>query len=325
MRTPEFWQRGGSLPVLLAPSAMLYNLAGQLRRGLTRAARASVPVVCIGNLTAGGAGKTPVTLAVVRHLMRAGRRVHILSRGYGGREVGPVAVDRHRHGVGEVGDEALLLADAAPTWVAHNRLAGARAAVEAGAQIIVMDDGLQNNSLAKDLSLLVIDGGYGFGNGRIIPAGPLRESPARGFARADAVVLVEDPAARNVAIRRTNGLPWLDARLVPDDAATRLVGRPVMAFAGIGRPQKFFATLQALGCRLAGGQAFADHHVYRPDEIMQLVELASQLGAELVTTTKDMVRLPADARAMVTAVAITLEFDDAGALDRLLAPLLIGR
>ena len=322
MRAPEFWTSGGSLATLLAPAAAVYDLAGQLRRALTHPVKASVPVVCVGNLTVGGAGKTPVALAITQRLRAHGKQVHILTRGYRGCMTGPVAVDPARHTAREVGDEALLLAAAAPTWVARDRPAGARAAAQAGAQIIVMDDGLQSATLTKDVSLLVIDGGYGFGNGLVIPAGPLREAPPRGFARADAVIVVDDPVARAAAIEPRNGTPWLAAHLVPDPRAEALAGQAVVAFAGIGRPEKFFNTLRAIGCRLVEGRGFPDHHFYDPDEIMRLVELACERRAQLVTTMKDVVRLPAEARAMVTPVTVNVEFEDPEALDRVLDPVL---
>ena len=324
MQAPEFWARDCSLASLLAPVAAIYDLAGRMRRGLVRPVRAPVPIMCVGNLTAGGAGKTPVALAIGRRLREGGRSVHFLSRGYRGRTAGPLRVDPSAHLARDVGDEALLLAAAAPTWVSRDRPAGARAAAAAGAEVVVMDDGLQNPTLEKDVSLLVVDGGYGFGNGRVLPAGPLREAAARGLARADAVVLIDDPVAHNVAIDGDRRIPWLKARLVPNDSVAYLAGDPVIAFTGIGRPGKFFDTLRALGCQVLAARPFADHHFYDEDEIMQFVELASAHGARLVTTAKDWVRLPPEAQAMVTAVPILLEFEDPGALDRVLDPALNG-
>ncbi len=174
MRAPEFWQSDGALARLLAPLGAAYGLAGRLRRARARPAACGVPVVCIGNLVAGGAGKTPVALAVAGRLQDQGRAVQLLTRGYGGRARGPLRVEPGRQGAAEVGDEALLLAARAPTWVARDRAAGAAAAVAAGAEVLVMDDGFQNPALAKDLSLLVVDGASGFGNGRVMPAGPAR-------------------------------------------------------------------------------------------------------------------------------------------------------
>lgn len=336
MRAPDFWQAGQSsvLPALLSPLSALYGAGGRLRRALVTPAHVGVPVVCVGNLVAGGAGKTPTALAVAAHLAAGGRSVHFLIRGYGGRLPGPLRVDPRRHAVADVGDEALLLAAAGPTWVARDRLAGARAAVEAGADIIVMDDGFQNPSLHQDAALLVIDAGYGIGNGRILPAGPLREPPAHAVERASAVVHIADPGARSPASAPGLGpnlgssldnIPVLHAHLAPSLASPGsedLAGATVVAFAGIGRPEKFFATLEAIGCTVAAALPFPDHHTFSPDEIMRLVEEAAALGARLVTTAKDAVRLPPEARRMVEVLHVTLELADPAALGRVLAPLL---
>jgi tetraacyldisaccharide 4'-kinase len=283
--------------------------------------RPPVPVVCVGNVGAGGSGKTPVAASLVARLSLMGVRAHILSRGYRGRLGGPVRVDPDRHEVGDVGDEPLLLARRAPVWVAEDRAAGARAAVEAGAQAIVMDDGFQNPAVAKDLSLVVVDGGYGFGNGRILPAGPLREPIDSGLRRATAAIVVGDDQ-RGVARLVGGRLPTLGARLRPTPAAAEIQGRRVVAFAGIGRPAKFFATLAELGAEIMAREEFADHHVYTPDEAMRLVDSALKADAVAVTTAKDHVRLPDGARAMIVRIDVELEFDDERALDALLRPAL---
>ncbi len=322
MRAPEFWRRDGPWPRLLAPAAMLYALGGRLRAAMTTPWRAPVPVICVGNLVAGGAGKTPVAIAIARRLAARGMAVHCVSRGYGGRLRGPVRVDPAAHTAREVGDEPLLLAAHAATWVARDRAAGARAAYGAGAQAIVLDDGFQNPSLAKDLSLIVVDGGYGFGNGRVMPAGPLREPLLAGLGRADAVVLMgEDKGGLRPHLERR--LPVVAARLAPGDESLR--GQRVVAFAGIGRPAKFFATLEAMGCRVVARFAVADHHRYTPDEIMQIVERAQAERAIPVTTEKDFVRLPEDARIMVRALPVRLEWADDAALDDLLKRVLEAR
>ena len=312
MRPPAFWDDAGAPEGrLLAPAGWLY--ARLARPGRGKAWRASVPVVCIGNAVLGGAGKTPVALAVAARLAAAGHSPHFLSRGYGGRLRGPVRVDPAVHGAGDVGDEPLLLARAAPTWVSRDRPAGAAAAAGAGASIVVMDDGFQNGSLAKDASILVADGAVGYGNGRVFPAGPLREPAAAAHARADALVVVGNPECR-----LPNGLPRLEARLMPAPGSERLAGEAVFGFAGIGRPDKFAETLRELGARLVGFRAFPDHHAYRPEEIAALLEQAAALGARCVTTEKDAVRLPSDIRAAMETVAVAIEWRDPGGLDRLL-------
>jgi tetraacyldisaccharide 4'-kinase len=250
-----------------------------------------VPVICVGNLVAGGAGKTPVALSVVGELRRRGRRVHVLSRGYGGRATGPIRVDPTVHDVRQVGDEALLLAAAAPTWVARDRPAGA------------------NPTIAKDLSLVVVDGGYGFGNRRVMPAGPLRETLRRGLARADAVALL-GPDAAGVGPSLADGRPLLPARLVPGPEADGLVGRRAYAFAGIGRPAKFFATLREIGVEPVACRGFPDHHLYTTDELRALCRAAAAAAAVPVTTAKDWVRLPPEAQAMIGVLTVTVEWDD---------------
>ncbi|HYE00391.1 MAG TPA: tetraacyldisaccharide 4'-kinase [Alphaproteobacteria bacterium] len=319
MRAPAFWGAPpGLAAALLAPLGAAYAGAGRLRRRLAAPERAGVPVLCIGNLVAGGAGKTPVALAVARALRGQGHDVHFLSRGYGGRERGPLRVDPVVHDAAAVGDEPLLLAEMAPAWVARDRAAGARAAAAAGAGMLVLDDGFQNPALAKDLSLLVVDGGYGIGNGRVMPAGPLREPMAEGLARADAVVLIGEDE-RGLAPALGGAGPLLRARLMPEPGmAAWLKDRRVVAFAGIGRPEKFFATLRGLGAVAVSETAFPDHHPYRPEEVMTLVERAAALGAAPVTTRKDLVRLPREAQAMVHALPVAVAWEEPARLDRLL-------
>ncbi len=325
MTPPAFWSRPpGLAAALLAPLGALYGAAGRVRQAWARPWGAPVPVVCVGNLVLGGAGKTPVALAIARTLTAAGLAPHFLTRGYGGRLAGPVRVDPALHDAEAVGDEPLLLAAEAPAWVARDRAAGARAAVAGGAGAIVMDDGFQNPYLRKDLSLVVVDGAAGLGNGAVFPAGPLRETVRCGMARADAVVVMgEDRAGIGrrlaAAVPGRPPLPVLRARLVPEPEAARLRGAAVLAFAGIGRPEKFFATLEALGATLVGRYGFPDHHRYSPDELMRLAERAAALNARLVTTAKDHVRLPAAARAMAEAVAVRVAWDDEAALRRVLA------
>jgi tetraacyldisaccharide 4'-kinase len=315
---PDFWSRPGVVPSLLEPLAQAYAAVGAARRAWTQPYRASVPVICVGNLTVGGAGKTPVVLSLAALLRARGRAPHIISRGYGGILAGPVAVDPARHAAAEVGDEPLLLAGAAPAWVARDRAAGARAATAAGADCLVLDDGFQNPALAKDLSLVVIDGGFGLGNGHVMPAGPLREPAPAGLARADAVVLMGEDREHWAARLEK---PVLTARLAPVEPA-RVAGRAVVAFAGIGRPEKFFATLEAAGARVVARHAFPDHHRYRADELRHLANEARQRDAILVTTEKDRVRLDPPWRDRVAALAVRVAWDDAPALDRLLRSVL---
>jgi len=311
VKAPGFWAVDGAVARLLAPAGALYAAAGALRWRLAPPAAAPLPVLCVGNATVGGTGKTPLALDLIEGLTRDGRRVHALCRGHGGSLAGPVRVDPARHRVTDVGDEALLLAAAAPTWAGRDRLAAARAAARAGAELVVLDDGLQYPRLAKHTSLLVVDAATGVGNGRVVPAGPLREPLSRARDRADAVVLIGagDPPA---GLER---LPLFRARLVPDDGADALAGRRMLAFAGIGRPDKFFDTARAIGAELVETRAFADHHLFSTAELDHLAARARELGAGLLTTAKDAVRLSAERRAAIAVLGVRVAWDDAAAFE----------
>jgi tetraacyldisaccharide 4'-kinase len=312
--TPEFWTRNGWEARLLQPLAWVYASAGAARQAWTRPWRAPVPVICVGNLTVGGTGKTPVALSLAQHFLARGQYPHFLTRGYGGTLRRPVAVDPAHHTAAETGDEALLLAAVAPTWVARDRVAGAQAACAAGASLLILDDGFQNPRLSKDLSLVVVDGDYGFGNARVLPAGPLREPVAHGLARAQAVVMLNG-GGRLVSM--PPDLPCLDAALEPVETAT-LRGHRVLAFAGIGRPAKFFRTLARMGLGIVAARGFPDHHIYLDKELAALAAEADAANATLVTTEKDWVRLSPQWRQRVRAVPVRLVWQDAAALDRLL-------
>jgi tetraacyldisaccharide 4'-kinase len=285
-------------------------------------------VICIGNLTAGGAGKTPTAIALAERLKASGEAPHMLTRGYGGRLSGPERVDLGWHKAEDVGDEALLLARIAPTWVSRDRVVGAKVAAAAGAGVIVLDDGFQNPHLAHDLDLLVVDGAAGFGNGRIMPAGPLRERPADGFSRADAVVVigsVGEEADGVLGDALGHGLPRIKAELRPPAVSARLRGKRLLAFAGIGRPEKFFKTLQDLGALVVETRVFPDHHPYKPSEIEAILELAGHVDAACITTEKDHVRIPLTLGNFVKKLPIELHFEAADALDRLLSEALQAR
>lgn len=319
MRAPGFWRTGGVPAMLLSPLGHAY--AAVAARRLRRPGwHAPVPVICCGNVVAGGAGKTPVSADIGRRLKARGVAVHFLSRGYGGKAKGPLRVDTAQHDSRMVGDEALLLAEIAPTWVGRDRAASARQAVEAGAEAIIMDDGLQNPTLQKTLSLLVVDGGYGFGNGRVHPAGPLREPIAAGASRCQAAVLMGHDAS-GARARLPSGLPVLEARMSPGPGALALAGKAVMAFAGIANPARFFDGLAEAGAVLVGREVFADHYPYDDDDIRQLLAEAEALRALPVTTPKDAVRIHPELRAQITVADALLVWADEAALEALLAPL----
>ena len=309
MRTPDFWQRRGVVAQLLAPVGALYGASVALKASLAHPFDPGVPVICVGNLTAGGSGKTPIAIAIAEVLRGRGKKPFFLTRGYGGSERGPALASR-AHSAAVMGDEALLLARHAQTVVSRDRAAGARLAAQKGAGVIVMDDGHQNFTLAKSLSLVVVDAQTGFGNGFQIPAGPLRESVRQGLARADAVVLVGDG---NPDLQGYEG-PVLRAHLAVDGAP--FAGQRIFAFAGIGRPDKFFTALDHAGADLVGSCAFPDHHPYTEDEVLQLKAVAGE--ALLVTTEKDFVRMTVAQREGIRVLKAAATFDQPDALARLL-------
>jgi tetraacyldisaccharide 4'-kinase len=329
LATPRWWyQRDGApMPItraLLRPASWVWTWETRRRIVAARPFDPGVPVICVGNLTLGGSGKTPVVRAVVRRLAAEGRTAHVLTRGYGGRLQGPVQVDLATHAAADVGDEALMLAKDAAVWVARDRAAGAAAAAKAGAEVIVMDDGHQNPGVRKRLSLVVVDGEtrgreWPLGDGQVFPAGPLREPLADGLARADAVVLLlpADLEAPDPALTALfAGQPLLVARLVP--AAPPPAG-PQLGFAGIGKPWKMERALAAAGCDLADFAPFPDHARYDARTLRFLARRAAALGAGLVTSEKDWVKLPPAWRERVTAWPVEARFEDEAALDGLLA------
>ena len=307
-------------------------------------ARCALPVLCVGNFVAGGAGKTPLAIEIARRLRDLGERPAFLTRGHGGSLAGPLLVAPGRR-AGEVGDEALLLARHAPTVMARSRLAGARLAESSGASVIVMDDGLQNPSLVKDLSLAVVDAETGVGNRLCLPAGPLRAPLARQWPLVQAAVLVRgaEPSNRGIGEScealardaRRGGLPVILGSLVPE-ASEALRGRKVVAFAGIGRPAKFFATLRSIGAVLVAERGFPDHHVFRKGELEALAAEARIKGAVLATTEKDMMRIgageahraeqaPSVADIPLHVLRVMLLIQDVEALDSLIAGALAAR
>lgn len=336
MRAPSFWWQNLNpstsaldllAPKLLAPLSFLYaGIAG--RRMLQPGLRLSIPVLCVGNFVVGGAGKTPAAIALAKRLAGSGEKVFFLARGYrSAAEHGPpLRVDPLRHGAAEVGDEALLLARVAPTIVCADRVAAGRLAIEQGAGLLILDDGLQNPTLEKDLRLAVVDAATGIGNGLCLPAGPLRAPLSAQIEFVTAVVVVGVGALGAEIAERAcaAGKPVVSAKLVADEAvAAKLKGQRIYAFAGIAHPEKFFATLADLGAEVVATASFPDHHLYEPSEIARVQRAARQEGALLVTTEKDLVRLAGRSDRIdpspPIALPVEMRFSDAELLDRLLA------
>ncbi len=321
MKAPRFWGHGQhSLRAgLLSPISQIYNAATSRRANKPARFHAPIPVLCVGNLIMGGAGKTPTAISLAQFLIQEGKNPVFLSRGYGGQLSGPVMVADHTSQ--DVGDEPLILKKTAPVCIAHDRVAGAKLCVEHGFDIIVMDDGFQNPHLHKDLSILVIDGGYGHGNEKVFPAGPLRESLRNGLARAQATVIIgEDKTNSASRIQEiTPDLPVLFADVQPDDNSD-FHDKNIISFAGIARPEKVYDTLSGLGAKIVDTRNFADHHPYSDQDLQQLIDLAKKKNAQLVTTEKDLVRIPKKYHPDINVIKITLEWNSPDVLKAVLSP-----
>jgi len=303
VKTPSFWyKRKGWQSALLMPLATLYQLGHRLRFHTQKPYKSPILVLCVGNIVMGGSGKTPTVQALIKLVKekKLAKNPVILTRGYGGTIRYPTIVEPSKHTAFDVGDEALLLAQSAPVIVSPNRQASAKKAEKLGTDLIIMDDGFQNNQLYKDINLLVIDAFNPFGNGLTFPAGPLREPIKNAFKRADAIISLNGKTAL--------GMPTFTATITPDTSNLDQSQRYV-AFAGLGRPEKFLNTLTNLDLNIINWRAFADHHPYKEAELCALEKEAKERNALLITTEKDFMRLPLNKRAAIKTLPITLSFN----------------
>ena len=316
MRAPSFWYKPRGLKgAALLPLALIYRAASLYRRASTSPISVSVPLICVGNIVTGGAGKTPVALAIAEILEAAGKKPVFVTRGYGGQEKGPLEVDLNRHTSKDVGDEALLLARVAPVWVGHDRAATVKAA-SAFASHIILDDGMQNPHLKPDQKFLVIDGEQGVGNGWLLPAGPLRETLADVKERITAIILIGKSDQQKISSQVS--CPFIRARWQDKLPPTFNRLEKYFAFAGIGRPEKFFETCRDAGLKILGTKNFPDHHPYTSGELVDLEKTAISLNAKLLTTEKDWVRLDDHFRSKITPLPAQLIFDNAEDLIKLI-------
>jgi tetraacyldisaccharide 4'-kinase len=314
MKQPFWWKRKSVYNILLSPLGGVYLGASFLRKITTKPFVSDIPVICVGNITSGGAGKTPTAIAIAKILLRMGKKPVFLSRGYGGSLQVPTIVNTDTHLSKQTGDEPLLLSRVAPTIISKNRVLGTKMAHEKGFDVIIMDDGLQNPTITKTISLLVIDGAFGLGSGYIIPAGGLRESLKNALAKTTAVVFIGDD--------KTNILPKIkDKKIIKAKIKAEISKKTAdkyIAFAGLGSPEKFFNTLKENGYNLIDEISFADHYQYKDDDIANLQKLANDKKARLITTQKDMVRLNKNQQNVIDVLPIAIEFENEQEIVRVL-------
>ncbi|PPR64298.1 MAG: Tetraacyldisaccharide 4'-kinase [Alphaproteobacteria bacterium MarineAlpha3_Bin7] len=323
MKQPNFWyfDEPNLLAKLLYPVSIIFFLLGRISQLFVKPWKAPIPVICIGNLVVGGSGKTPTAIALAAVLKSKGWKPHFLTRGYGGTTTEPLLVNIENHSSDIVGDEALLLAEISPTWVSSNRTKSAKLAIENGANILILDDGFQNASIQKDLSILVIDGEVGFGNKYLLPAGPLRENIAKGLKRSNAALILGNDTKMitdHILKHKGKEFPMLGGSIEPAGIKPQFFEKKFVAFSGIGRPKKFFDTLDKIGLDIIRTFSFDDHHPYSRDELINLSTYAERHGAELITTSKDRRRINANIKLAINELPIYIKWRKTSELDKFL-------
>ncbi len=324
MKEPSFWYTSSSITsfqrLLLKGLGALFRFGASLKKTFTRTRAVDKPVICIGNLTVGGAGKTPVTLSIAQYFKGRGKKVSIISRGYKGRLKGPLLVNPTMHTAQDVGDEPLLLSLSCTTWISANRYKGAKSAIEQGADIILLDDGLQHPTLKQDLKICVIDARRGFGNKKVMPEGPLRESLDKGLERVDAFIVVGNADVHRLTFDEIKK-PLLQATIsINKDDWAILKNKLLVAFAGLASPKKFFETLRLENFDVQHEIPFPDHHFYTQEDLENLQKTAKECCADLVTTQKDWVRLPKDLQKKIHHLRIQLDYEERHLFKHLLDP-----
>lgn len=322
MQPPKFWYKPAGLRAkMLGPLSSIYARSTKKRLDEGQPVSLGIPVICVGNINAGGTGKTPTVIAIVERLKTLGLNPHIVTRGFGGTVIGPMRVSERDDLAEQVGDEPLLLSAFTTTWVSRDRGKGGLAAEQAGADIVILDDGHQNPGLKKNVSIICVDALRGFGNGRVIPSGPLREPVSEGMSRGDILLSIGPSQSQEQFKTQWSdeiSLPHIQGQLEPMQTGMDWAQERVLAFAGIGNPEKFFQTVRQLGANVVKTEALEDHQALTPAIMQRLLADAANLGAQLVTTEKDASRLPPDLRHTILTIPVRLELNDWAPLDTLI-------
>lgn len=322
MKTPKFWSSINPISAMLMPLSWIYYLGYRAKQKTTCSVTVPVPIICIGNLTAGGAGKTPVALYIGKLIKNKGKKAFFISRGYSGNIISPVLVDISKHTAQQVGDEPLLLAKILPTIVGKNRVAVAKFAISLGAEIIIMDDGFQNHTIKKDLSFIVVDRHLSFGNGLMLPAGPLREPVKHGLKRANAVIIINPATFLPTSLPN---IPIIIARSQAKPSMLAMNGKKILAFCGIAYPNKFYTMLADCGADIFEKKSFPDHYHYTNTDLEKLYKIATEHSLQLVTTSKDATRLPEEFRNKVMVAEMELLFENSQVLEDLIEGVISAR